>query len=216
MFPQTSNLSYQSHHTGIETRWSCCVMVQPSLPIAPHWNWNFDVEVLCTDGLGLPIAPHWNWNLVRIWSNLKQMNYQSHHTGIETEENARLLADHPLPIAPHWNWNERVPMPVLRAYGYQSHHTGIETQFDHLFSVGFWTTNRTTLELKLIPGNATNYSSISTNRTTLELKRRKWSDWGKVSDYQSHHTGIETWKYSPQFGHFCLPIAPHWNWNMAS
>ena len=76
-----------------------------------------------------------------------------------------------LPIAPHWNWNT----------AFFSSASGIPT------------TNRTTLELKLIKKWEQTYFRLPTNRTTLELKRVKVSFDNQIGlSYQSHHTGIET------------------------
>ena len=148
----------------------------------------------------LPIAPHWNWNYLRNFVFRKDFGYQSHHTGIETHktnhcfnrpkhyqshhtgiETARRLArwrSHQLPIAPHWNWND-----------------GMKLKFkvkDYLPIAPHWNWNWST-RLKKRAGRAT-------NRTTLELKHgqvllcKAWK-----SCYQSHHTGIETsnrrWKH---------------------
>ena len=164
----------------------------------------------------LPIAPHWNWNLVclsnsitlncstnRTTLELKQsligwsdpwIDYQSHHTGIETSflshivyivnlatnrttlelkpmKPVGLIAYLVLPIAPHWNWN----IPLL--FHLAMHH--------NLPIAPHWNWN---ILSRSLAGAGTHYQShhtgIETNKTWLHPPTKRC--------YQSHHTGIET------------------------
>ena len=75
---------------------------------------------------------------------------------------------------------------------YQSHHTGIETRQAEMCGSKYVTTNRTTLELKLVFAAkdyaAKNYQSHHTGIETTSVLPSPI----KGYHYQSHHTGIET------------------------
>ena len=100
-----------------------------------------------------------------------QVNYQSHHTGIETRQANHLLhqirATNRTILELKRFWRVKFTVPVI----YQSHHTGIETFREGNKAAEKWTTNRTILELKPI-----NFWLLKTS----------------LIRYQSHHTGIET------------------------
>jgi len=172
-----------------------------------------------------------NWR-----NNSPPSNYQSHQSGIETEDRSgRTNADQ----------------------NYQSHQSGIETWKDDFDAMASKTTNRTNLELKHEPGRQksdspclpiapiwnwnleqeakntlpVNYQSHqsgietehrtevrlaanATNRTNLELKHTS------VLKSRSHfittnRTNLELKRPTtpPTFTGTPLPIAPIWNWN---
>ena len=80
----SSGVVYQSHHTGIETDVvHRCQARLNNLPIAPHWNWNTLIptgskDIVTTNRTTLELKPKTNGPWMR------NLNYQSHHTGIET------------------------------------------------------------------------------------------------------------------------------------
>ena len=94
---------------------------------------------------------------------------------------------------------------------YQSHHTGIETVDAIMLKNPDFTTNRTTLELKLHlkiePVISVDYQSHHTGIETIEED---------VLFCKAHATNRTTLELKPnstytQLGGFVLPIAPHWN-----
>ena len=102
---------------------------------------------------------------------LEVLSYQSHHTGIETKDGSRTLSSN---------------TPTNR--------TTLELKLakNKEVVVELFPTNRTTLELKQPMRRIIENGKITTNRTTLELKHRTQYERILGSNYQSHHTGIET------------------------
>ncbi len=164
------------------------------LPIAPYWNWNIGNTFYEVVQNWLPIAPYWNWNSVepllglgggspnRTILELKLRNhtpwtgllrylpiapYWNWNRLIDEISNAGIM----LPIAPYWNWNEKA----------------------NSLLPGFFSPNRTILELKLEELRRATRLQRSPNRTILELKQNS-GRWRRASEErsQSHHTGIET------------------------
>ena len=109
-----------TNRTNLELKLVCCWA---------FWN-------TCT----LPIAPIWNWN----WKGIRWIHtwgcYQSHQSGIETQEKANQRWGYSLPIAPIWNWNVE------------------SSRYRRTWK---WATNRTNLELK--PGTQSQSGDTPTN-----------------------------------------------------
>ena len=214
MLYDTCRGGYQSHHTGIETQTSRCPVVSYYLSIAPYWNWNSMNSRGSFSPWTLSIAPYWNWNILRCrlikpWRAINRtilelkldnivlysdiINYQSHHTGIETllscmSNYLRLTINRTilelklithldvvvgifLSIAPYWNWNTGGAAGQYLRKAYQSHHTGIETAYRirNRDDENIYQSHHTGIETRQYPC------------TFLSFLR-----------YQSHHTGIET------------------------
>ncbi len=100
------------------------------------------------------------------------MDFQSNHTGIETD------------------YRNRLPVGNL---GFQSNHTGIETSYNPSVEALRASSNRTILELKLFNKvvsdmHTRNFQSNHTGIETMEVGGLTL----EALFFQSNHTGIET------------------------
>ena len=120
--------TYQSNHTGIETRdrlpngFSLLAINRTTLELKHMLKCLFESKYYpinrttlelkrssfsnTSRACFLSIEPHWNWNWNFQLSLIQSANYQSNHTGIETEaEIPYQSCQQYLSIEPHWNWN---------------------------------------------------------------------------------------------------------------
>ena len=167
-------LVYQSHQSGIETfRRPGTLREASTLPIAPIWNWNDRKLATFSAKINLPIAPIWNWNMRFL--NLFKWLFATNRTNLELKR---------------WSFCWSLSCP------YSTNRTNLELKrsFPGWLNWCPLTTNRTNLELKRKINCERVEAAFATNRTNLELKLRCKSRHIHSICYQSHQSGIETWR----------------------